>query len=161
MIAFPSTLCSGPSSALRMKRTLTLILAVVGLLGIWMLPVEVIYPENHYKDFTKNLIKGIWKDKAGTAVYAFMEKNEFWFGHYTYDNRFIKEEGWWKLVFTGECQNKAGAQGNLMVYVGTSQCCLIANPYEFKDRLVLSKVWLDPFRSGSDFCSNRVLMKAN
>jgi len=106
---------------------------------------------------------GIWTDSEGKNTYAFLKNNEFryWGPYSTYSketNRLEysqkKAEGVWQQGFNicwlGE------QKANLMIYVDTLQCCMMAQ--FVGNKLVLSEVWSKGVDS-LNICSNRVLTR--
>lgn len=106
---------------------------------------------------------GIWTDSERKYTYAFLKNNEFryWglggtFSQETkrYEYSLKKTEGVWQqgenICWRGE------QKANLMIYVDTLQCCMMAQ--FIGNKLLLSEVW----SKGSDslnICNNRVLTR--
>jgi hypothetical protein len=107
---------------------------------------------------------GIWKDKKEEVIYAFLGSGKFWFrgnkrgdkdGTILHDQ---KAEGSWQ---TGESICWRGSkdaqqqEGNLMVYVQSSHCCLTAK--RLGKNLALTRIWEGGYTDFVGVCKSRVL----
>ena len=109
---------------------------------------------------------GIWTDKEQTYVYAFLKNNELkvWGQKSTWRTDTLKytytkgkADGVWQyqegMCWIGDTKQQ---QGNVMIYVDSLQCCMMAQ--FLGNKLVLSEIW----NKGYDefgMCNNRVLTK--
>lgn len=109
---------------------------------------------------------GVWTDKEQTHVYAFLKNSElkFWGQKSSWQadiqrNTYTKgkTDGVWQyqegMCWTGDRKQQ---QGNVMIYVDSFQCCMMAQ--FLGNKLVLSEIW----NKGYDefgICTNRVLTK--
>jgi len=111
-------------------------------------------------------LKGTWANKETFSeeadVYMFLENHEFRFleaGHRAGEWRHEELNGVWEtgkdFCWLGNEPNKT--YGNLMIYVGTVQCCLSVR--WLGNKMVLSEIWSkgDPSGVFSTYCKNRVL----
>jgi hypothetical protein len=108
-------------------------------------------------------ILGVWTDEAGEVVYGFTDNHEFFFRA----GKSGEKEGstLWNQEAQGDWQTEESIcwkgweneqqQGNLMVYVQSLHCCLVAK--RLAGTLVLTKVWEGGYTNFRGVCQNRVL----
>jgi hypothetical protein len=114
--------------------------------------------------FSAQAVWGIWKDTKEEVTYAFLENGKFWFRGDKRSNRDTimlhgqKAEGSWQ---TGESICWRGSkdaqqqEGNLMVYVQSSHCCLTAE--RLGKNLALTMIWEGGYSDFIGVCKSRVL----
>ena len=103
--------------------------------------------------------EGVWATSGGYSIFTFGADNEF--KHSA--SRVSDSTGAWQyqpeLCWSGEKKESnigTTAEGNLMVYTTTLQCCFNAMPVGKK--LILTKVW-GKHKFTSWLCSNQVLSR--
>ncbi len=129
-------------------------------LSIFLLPLFVFSMSTSV--LNADPVSGVWGDKDQSNTYAFLQTKEFRFwgrksifaeGKLTYAP--VKADGVWTegdgICWIGEQKQQTG---NLMIYVDTLQCCMLAQTIAGK--LVLSEIWAKGYDE-FDICSNRVL----
>jgi hypothetical protein len=99
-------------------------------------------------------VTGVWTDAAGEVIYGFKDTHEFLF-------RGSKQEaqGSWQAAKSICWKGYENTQqpGNLMVYVQSLHCCLVAK--RVNGNLVLTKVWEGGYTKSTGMCQDRVLRR--
>lgn len=110
-------------------------------------------------------IVGVWTDEAGEVVYEFTDSHGFFFRA----GKGGKKDGStsWNQETQGDWQTEESIcwkgwknkqeQGNLMVYVQSSHCCLVAK--RLAETLVLTKVWEGGYTNFTEVCQDRMLKR--
>ena len=124
----------------------------------------VLLPFSSRPAFPAQDIVGVWTDAAGEVVYGFMANHEFLFrpskrskkdGNGSWNQ---EAQGTWQMAqsicWKGSRDN-AQQSGNLMIYVRSLHCCLVANRLD--GGLVLTKVWEGGYTSFRGVCQDRML----
>jgi hypothetical protein len=107
---------------------------------------------------------GIWKDTKEEVTYAFLGDGEFWFRGDKRSDRDgtmlhgQKAEGSWQMGESICWRGSKDAQqqeGNLMVYVQSSHCCLTVR--RLGKNLALTMIWEGGYTDFVGVCKSRVL----
>ncbi len=130
---------------------------------------------SHFAFGQERLYSGAWTDSKGVHIYTFSENNDFLYqytsppcvkkktkgaGCETWYRTPVSRDGAWKAA-PGVCwkgKKKTARKGDIMIYVGTVQCCLAAQL--LGKNLVLSGIWGGAkLNKEMNFCGNRVLQR--
>jgi len=110
-------------------------------------------------------VLGVWTDATAEVTYGFMETHEFLFR----GGKRSEKDGStsWKQEAQGSWQaaesvcwkgyENTQQPGNLMVYVQSLHCCLVAKRHD--GNLVLTKVWEGGYTKFTGVCQDRVLRR--
>lgn len=104
-----------------------------------------------------NALLGVWKEKDAGAfyvTYTFQNDHEFEFRQIYKNGKEDQESGAWEFG-TDICRIGDEGKGNLMIHLGTDQCCHLV--YFLGKNLILDNV--SGFRAINDVCADRVLVK--
>jgi hypothetical protein len=133
-------------------------------LTILSLAITMLFVSSH-PAFPAQEVLGVWTDEAGEVVYGFKDNHEFFFrgskrGEKDGTTSASQEaQGDWQTEGSICWKGWENSQeyGNLMVYVQSLHCCLLAK--RLAGTLVLTKVWEGGYTNFGQVCQDRVLKR--